>query len=320
MQELRHIPVALNRCIDLLSPAIERAIAARGSAIVIDATLGLGGHTRALLAKFETLRIIGFDRDTTAIAIARENVAPYGDRLTIVHAVYDQIESALESLEISEIDGALFDLGVSSMQLDEADRGFAYSQDAPLDMRMDQSQGMTARDVLYTYDRKSLIRILRAYGDEKFAPRIVDNIIAARENRSLTSTKQLAELVKESIPAPARRTGGNPAKRTFQALRIEVNQELEVLERAIPAAMAALAVNGRIVVMSYQSLEDKIVKRFFTEACTSTTPRNLPVELPNSAAKFAYVITGSEAATDSEIAENPRAQSMRLRAIEKVAA
>ena len=320
MQELRHIPVALNRCIDLLSPAIERAIAERGSAIVIDATLGLGGHTRALLAKFETLRIIGFDRDTTAIAIARENVAPYGDRLTIVHAVYDQIESALESLEISEIDGALFDLGVSSMQLDEADRGFAYSQDAPLDMRMDQSQGMTARDVLYTYDRKSLIRILRAYGDEKFAPRIVDNIIAARENRSLTSTKQLAELVKESIPAPARRTGGNPAKRTFQALRIEVNQELEVLERAIPAAMAALAVHGRIVVMSYQSLEDKIVKRFFTEACTSTTPRNLPVELPNSAAKFAYVITGSEAATDFEIAENPRAQSMRLRAIEKVAA
>jgi len=320
MQELRHIPVALNRCIDLLSPAIERAIAARGSAIVIDATLGLGGHTRALLAKFETLRIIGFDRDTSAIAIARENVAPYGDRLTIVHAVYDQIESALESLEISEIDGALFDLGVSSMQLDEADRGFAYSQDAPLDMRMDQSQGMTARDVLYTYDRNSLIRILRAYGDEKFAPRIVDNIIAARENKSLTSTKQLAELVKESIPAPARRTGGNPAKRTFQALRIEVNQELEVLERAIPAAMAALAVHGRIVVMSYQSLEDKIVKRFFTEACTSTTPRNLPVELPNSAAKFAYVITGSEAATDSEIAENPRAQSMRLRAIEKVAA
>ena len=320
MQELRHIPVALNRCIDLLSPAIERAIAARGSAIVIDATLGLGGHTRALLAKFETLRIIGFDRDTSAIAIARENVAPYGDRLTIVHAVYDQIESALESLEISEIDGALFDLGVSSMQLDEADRGFAYSQDAPLDMRMDQSQGMTARDVLYTYDRNSLIRILRAYGDEKFAPRIVDNIIAARENMSLTSTKQLAELVKESIPAPARRTGGNPAKRTFQALRIEVNQELEVLERAIPAAMAALAVHGRIVVMSYQSLEDKIVKRFFTEACTSTTPRDLPVELPNSAAKFAYVITGSEAATDSEIAENPRAQSMRLRAIEKVAA
>jgi len=247
-------------------------------------------------------------------------VAPFGDRLTIIHAVYDQIESTLETLEISEIDGALFDLGVSSMQLDEAERGFAYSHDAPLDMRMDQSQGLTARDVLYTYDRNSLIRILRAYGDEKFAPRIVDNIIAAREKESLSSTKQLAELIKESIPAPARRTGGNPAKRTFQALRIEVNQELEVLERAIPAAMSALALHGRIVVMAYQSLEDKIVKRFFTEACASTTPRNLPIELPNSAAKFSFVISGSESATESEIAENPRAQSMRLRAIEKVAA
>jgi 16S rRNA (cytosine1402-N4)-methyltransferase len=287
---------------------------------MIDATLGLGGHTRALLEKFAQLRIIGFDRDLNAIAIARENVTPYQDRLTIIHSVYDQIGSALEELSIRSIDGALFDLGVSSMQLDEADRGFAYSLDAPLDMRMDQSQGLTAKEVLYTYDRSSLIRILRSYGDEKFAPRIVDNIIAARNANELKSTKQLSELIKKSIPAPARRTGGNPAKRTFQALRIEVNHELEVLERAIPAAMNLLTVHGRIVVMSYQSLEDKIVKRFFTDACTSTTPRNLPVELPNSAAKFAHVINGSETATDVEIASNPRAQSMRLRSIERVAA
>jgi 16S rRNA (cytosine1402-N4)-methyltransferase len=320
MQELQHIPVALNRCINLLSPAIEKAIQDRGSALVIDATLGLGGHTRALLEKYSELRIIGFDRDLSAIAIARKNVSPYGDRLTIVHAIYDQIAHTLDEMQISHIDGALFDLGVSSMQLDEAQRGFAYSQDAPLDMRMDQSQGLTAKDVLDSYDRNSLVRILRTYGDEKFAPRIADNIIAARENNSLTTTRQLADLVKESIPAPARRTGGNPAKRTFQALRIEVNQELEVLERAIPAAMNALVVSGRIVVMSYQSLEDKIVKAFFTKACTSTTPRNLPVELPNSAAKFTYLITGSESATESEIIENPRAQSMRLRAIERVAA
>ncbi len=320
MQETRHIPVALNRCIDLLTPAIEKAITSRGHALVIDATLGLGGHTRALLEKFADLRVIGFDRDTAAIEIAREAVAPYGDRLTIIHAVYDQISSTLEELNISHIDGALFDLGVSSMQLDEAERGFAYSQDAPLDMRMDQSQGLTAKEILDSYDKSALVRILRAYGDEKFAPRIADNIIAARENNSLNTTRELADLVKESIPAPARRTGGNPAKRTFQALRIEVNQELEVLERAIPAAMDALNLSGRIVVMSYQSLEDKIVKSFFTKACTSTTPRNLPVELPNSAAKFAYVITGSESATETEIAENPRAQSMRLRAIERVAA
>jgi len=320
MQELKHIPVALNRCIELLAPSIERAISARGTAIVIDATLGLGGHTRALLEKYPDLKIIGFDRDLSAISIAQESIAPYQDRVTIVHAVYDQIESTLDNLSIQYIDGALFDLGVSSMQLDEADRGFAYSQEAPLDMRMDQSQGLTAKEILYSYDRNALIRILRAYGDEKFAPRIVDNILAAREADALSTTKQLAELVKYSIPAPARRTGGNPAKRTFQALRIEVNHELEVLERAIPAAMKALTVNGRIVVMSYQSLEDKIVKGFFTQACTSTTPRNLPVELPNSAAKFSYVITGSEAATDSEIDTNPRAQSMRLRAIERVAA
>ncbi len=320
MQETRHIPVALNRCIDLLTPAIEKAITSRGHALVIDATLGLGGHTRALLEKFADLRVIGFDRDTAAIEIAREAVAPYGDRLTIIHAVYDQISSTLEELNISHIDGALFDLGVSSMQLDEAERGFAYSQDAPLDMRMDQSQGLTAKEILDSYDKSALVRILRAYGDEKFAPRIADNIIAARENNSLNTTRELADLVKESIPAPARRTGGNPAKRTFQALRIEVNQELEVLERAIPAAMDALNLSGRIVVMSYQSLEDKIVKSFFTKACTSTTPRNLPIELPNSAAKFAYVITGSESATETEIAENPRAQSMRLRAIERVAA
>jgi len=320
MQELRHVPVALNRCIELLAPAIEKAITQHGHAHIIDATLGLGGHTRALLERYPQLRVIGFDRDTSAISIARENVSPYGDRLTVVHAVYDQIATTLENLQISYIDGALFDLGVSSMQLDEADRGFSYSQEAPLDMRMDQSQGISAQQVLDTYDRVALIRILRMYGDEKFAPRIADNIIAARENNTLKSTRDLAQLVKESIPAPARRTGGNPAKRTFQALRIEVNQELEILERAIPAAMEALVVSGRIVVMSYQSLEDKIVKSFFTKACTSTTPRNLPVELPNSAAKFSYVITGSESATESEIIENPRAQSMRLRAIERVAA
>ena len=214
MQELRHIPVALQRCIDLLSPSIERAISLRGSAVVIDATLGLGGHTRALLEKFPELHVIGFDRDKAALSLAKENVAPYQERLTAIHAVYDEISSTLHDLKISHIDGALFDLGVSSMQLDEGDRGFAYSHDAPLDMRMDQSQGKTAQNILDTYERGDLIRILRAYGDEKFAPRIADNIIAARAQGTLKSTKALAELIKESIPAPARRTGGNPAKRT----------------------------------------------------------------------------------------------------------
>jgi 16S rRNA (cytosine1402-N4)-methyltransferase len=247
-------------------------------------------------------------------------LAKFGDRAVVVHAIYDQISTVLEDLGYDYVDGILFDLGVSSMQLDEADRGFAYSQDAPLDMRMDQSQGLSAFEILMTYDRNALVRILRAYGDEKFAPRIVDRIIEARSAGTLNSTKVLADIVKESIPAPARRTGGNPAKRTFQALRIEVNKELEVLSRAIPAALEAITISGRVVVMSYQSLEDKIVKAEFARVCKSGTPLGLPIDLPNSAAKYRLVITGSEAASDSEIESNPRAQSMRLRAVERLAA
>ena len=221
---------------------------------------------------------------------------------------------------VTAVAGILFDLGVSSMQLDDGERGFAYSYDAPLDMRMDQSSGITAQEVLDTYDRNSLIKILRKYGEEKFAPRIVDNIIAARLDGSLNSTKDLAEIVKTSIPAPARRTGGNPAKRTFQALRIEVNQELALLEIAIPAALEALDIKGRLVVMAYQSLEDKIVKSALAVITESKTPRGLPMDLPNSAAKYSLVMRGSEAASDEEIVVNPRAASMRLRAVERLAA
>jgi 16S rRNA (cytosine1402-N4)-methyltransferase len=311
-----HIPVALNRCVALLAPAIDKS----DSPIVIDATLGMGGHTRALLETFPSLRVIAFDRDTAAIAIAKENLLDFSERVTIVHAVYDEIAITLENLGIAAVDGALFDLGVSSMQLDDADRGFAYSHDAPLDMRMDQSTGLSALDVLMTYSRSDLIHIIRLYGEEKFAPKIVDNIIKAREAGTLRGTKGLADIVKESIPAATRRTGGNPAKRTFQALRIEVNQELEVLTRAIPQAIQSLSVGGRLVVMAYQSLEDKIVKKAFTEVTTSGTPLGLPVDLPNSAAHYEFVIRGSEGASEAEIQENPRASSMRLRAIERVAA
>lgn len=316
----KHIPVALDRCIDLLTPAIEFSLKNQESTYVIDATLGLGGHTRALLAKFPTLIVIGIDRDESAIAIARENVAPFESRLLISHATYDQIDEVLSDHNVSKVAGILFDLGVSSMQLDDGERGFAYSYDAPLDMRMDQSTGLTAFDVLQTYDHSALVRILRMYGEEKFAPRIADFIIDARAAGTLNTTKDLADLVKNAIPAAARRTGGNPAKRTFQALRIEVNQELAILERAIPAALSALQVHGRLVVMAYQSLEDKIVKSFFTEVTTSRTPRGLPVDLPDSAAKYALVMRGSEAASAEEIVINPRAQSMRLRAVERLAA
>ena len=316
MQEALHIPVALDRCIALLSPAIESS----SNPVVLDATLGMGGHSKALLEKFPNLKIIAIDRDTSAIAIATKNLESVTSRIQIVHAVYDEISQVLSGLGIKEIDGALFDLGVSSMQLDQADRGFAYSNDAPLDMRMDQSTGLSALDILNTYSFGELVRVIRNFGEEKFATKIAENIIKAREAKTLNTTKDLAELVKNSIPAPARRTGGNPAKRTFQALRIEVNQELEVLERALPQAIAALRLGGRLVVMSYQSLEDKIVKKSFTKVTGSHSPLGLPFDLPNSAASFRLLMNGSEGAGSQEIEVNARAQSMRLRALERVAA
>jgi 16S rRNA (cytosine1402-N4)-methyltransferase len=313
--KVEHASVMLDRCIALLSPAIEKT----SNPIVVDATLGFGGHSLALLEKFPNLRVIGLDRDLTAIEKATSRLAKYSDRITIVHAIYDEMPTVLKSLGIKNVDGILFDLGVSSMQLDQAQRGFSYANEAPLDMRMDQSRGLSAQEIIDSYSRNDLIRVIREYGEERFASKIVDNIIAARDKGGITSTTQLAELVKQSIPAPARRVGGNPAKRTFQALRIEVNQELEVLQRAIPRAMDCLALGGRMVVMSFQSLEDKIVKKFFTAATESKTPVGLPVEIAALAAKFNLVFRGSEKASELEIAENSRAQSVRLRAIERVA-
>lgn len=314
--ELKHVPVALDRCIDLLAPALIN----KDKPVVIDCTLGLGGHAKAMLTKFSNLHLVGIDRDLTALGISTQLLAPYSDRINLVHATYDQIDSVLKDLGIAKVDGILFDLGVSSMQLDQVDRGFSYSQEAPLDMRMDQSAELTAALVLNTYSHGDLAKILQKYGEEKFASKIAENIIKARSSGKLHTTKDLAEIVKVSIPAPARRTGGNPAKRTFQALRIEVNQELAVLERAIPAALNALSVGGRLVVMSYQSLEDRIVKSYFAAATQGTTPLGLPVDLPNSAAKFKLLLNGSEAAEQSEQDVNPRSQSMRLRAIERLAA
>ena len=316
MQDALHIPVALDRCIALLSPAIEPCT----NPVIVDATLGMGGHTKALLLKYPNLKVIGLDRDLSAIEVATSNLSDVSDRVVIVHAVYDELSTVLSNLGIKEVDGILFDLGVSSMQLDQADRGFAYSQEAPLDMRMDQSSGPSALDILNTYSYGELVRVIRNYGEEKFATKIADNVIKAREAGTLKTTKDLAEIVKSSIPAPARRTGDNPAKRTFQALRIEVNQELAVLERAIPQAISAIRIGGRLVVMSYQSLEDKIVKKAFTEVIASHSPLGLPFDLPNSAASYKLVINGSESATDAEIEINARAQSMRLRALERVAA
>jgi len=314
MQE--HVSVMRDTCIDLLTPALNKS----ETPIVVDATLGLGGHSEALLEANPNLVLIGIDRDLDAIKKAQSRLAKYENRIHLNHSVFDEITEVVKSFGFEKVDGILFDLGVSSMQLDQSERGFSYSHDAPLDMRMDRSTGITASEIVNSYAPGELVRILRTYGEEKFATRIVENIIKERAKAPLNSTAQLATLVKESIPAATRRTGGNPAKRTFQALRIETNDELGAVNRAIPQALELLKVGGRLVVMSFQSLEDRIVKEFFTQATTSGTPRDLPVDLPEFAAKFALVVRGSVLPSEAEIAENSRAQSVRLRAIERVAA
>lgn len=313
--EAKHASVMVDRCLALLTPSIENT----PNPVVVDATLGLGGHSLSLLEKFSHLKVIAIDRDESAINIASERLARFKDRITVIHAVYDQMPEVLDQLGIGDVDGILFDLGVSSMQLDQAERGFSYSHDAPLDMRMDQSSSLTAKKVLDTYSKSDLVRVIRNFGEERFASRIVDSIIKARESGRLNSTRDLAEIVKSSIPAPARRLGGNPSKRTFQALRIEVNSELSILNRAIPRALKRLKPNGRMVVMSFHSLEDKIVKRHFADVSESKTPRGLPVEIDSLAAKYRLVFRGSEGASQEEIEKNSRAQSVRLRAIERVA-
>mgnify|MGYP000253395892 CR=1 FL=1 len=311
-----HVSVMRDRCVDLLSPAI----AASSNPVVVDATLGLGGHTEAFLQKFPHLTVIGIDRDLDAIAKATTRLAPFGDRLKTAHSTFDGIAQVVANLGVKHIDGALFDLGVSSMQLDQQERGFSYAHDAPLDMRMDRTQSLTAGEIINTYEPGQLVRILRTYGEEKFATRIVESIVKQRAIAPMNSTTQLAEMVKAAIPAATRRTGGNPAKRTFQALRIETNDELGTITRALPAALELLNVGARLVVMSFQSLEDRIVKQLFVASTTSGTPRNLPFELPEYAAKFSMITRGSETPTDAELAENSRSQSVRLRAIERVAA
>ncbi len=284
----------------------------------MDCTLGLGGHSEAVLSRVPGARVIGVDRDTDALRLAGERLAPFGERFTGVHAVYDELPQVLADLGLDSVDAVLFDLGVSSMQLDERERGFAYAEDAPLDMRMDSTTGPTAADVLNTYDARELMRVLRDYGEEKFAKKIAGAIVRAREVEPFSRSGRLVELLYAEIPAPARRTGGHPAKRTFQALRMEVNDELAVLRRAIPAAIDAIGVGGRVVVESYHSLEDRMVKQAFTAVTASTVPHDLPFVPEGSEPELRLVTRGAEKANAAEIDENPRAASVRLRAIERV--
>ncbi|MFF2276078.1 16S rRNA (cytosine(1402)-N(4))-methyltransferase RsmH [Agromyces sp. NPDC058126] len=307
-----HTPVMLERTLELLAPALEQ----RG-AVMVDATLGMGGHTAAFLERFPELTVIGLDRDTDALGIARKRLAKFGDRARFVHTVYDGIAKAVRSEGFTEVQGVLFDLGVSSLQLDRAERGFAYSKDAPLDMRMDSTKGRTAADVIAESSEDELRRIFLDYGEEKLAARYARAIVRAREEAPITRSAELVAVIQAATPVAVQRQG-HPAKRVFQALRIEVNEELSVLERAMPAALDSIAVGGRIVVLAYQSLEDRIVKRVLQTASSSSAPAGLPMELPEHRPQWKLLVRGAELASESEQAENPRAKPVRLRAAERV--
>lgn len=312
-----HTPVLLQRCLNLLAPAITQATAP----VMIDCTLGMGGHTHAALSQFPTLTVIGIDRDPQAIALASARLDSFGERFHAVHATYDavaEIAQRYSRYADGTVDAILMDLGVSSLQLDDVERGFSYARPAPLDMRMDQSQGRSAQDILDTADASELTAILRTYGEERFASRIAQRLVAQREaGNAVRTTAELADLVRAAVPAATRRSGGHPAKRTFQALRIAVNSELDVLQRAIPSALDSLRVGGRLVVESYQSLEDRIVKQAITAGTQITAPIDLPV-VPDNAAPYLEALTsGAEQADATELGANPRSASVRLRAVER---
>ncbi len=315
-----HVPVLLDRCVELLAPALTRTAADGTGAVLLDATLGAGGHAERFCERFTGLRLIGLDRDPEALSIAGGRLARFGDRVTLVRTRYDGIPAALGESGLSatdSVDGILFDLGVSSMQLDRPERGFSYAQDAPLDMRMDPEAELTAAEILNTWERGRIADVLRRFGEEKFAGRIAGFIVERRARQPFTRTGELVETLYAAIPAAARRTGGHPAKRTFQALRIAVNAELDALSAAIPAALGSLRPGGRIVVMAYQSLEDRIVKTAFAAATASRTPDGLPIELPGHEPEFLALTRGAERPDAAEVQRNPRSAPVRLRAIER---
>ncbi|WP_246361095.1 16S rRNA (cytosine(1402)-N(4))-methyltransferase RsmH [Haloechinothrix aidingensis] len=309
-----HEPVQLDRVLTLLAPALSGP-----DAVMVDATVGLGGHADALLAAHPALTLIGLDRDQDALRHCRERLAKYGDRVRLAHAVFDAVSEVLTELGIARVQGVLFDLGVSSMQLDQHERGFSYARDAELDMRMNPGTGPTAADVLNTYSVGELARILRSYGEERFAHRIAKAVVSARQKEPFTTSARLVRLLTEAVPAASRRTGGHPAKRTFQALRIEVNGELDALRAALPAALDRLAVGGRFVALSYHSLEDRMVKKALVERAKSRTPEGLPVELAGHGPQLRLLTRGAEQASEDEVERNPRSGSVRLRAAERIA-
>lgn len=310
-----HVPVLRDRVVELLAPALQAP-----GAVMVDATVGIGGHTESILRICPGARVVGIDRDQEALGLAGDRLARFGDRFTPVHAVYDELPQVLTDLGLAarlSVSAVLLDLGVSSLQLDEPERGFAYRHDAPLDMRMDQDTAITAADVLNTYDQGDLERILRDYGEERFAKRVASAVVRGRAQEPFANSQRLVELLRSVIPAASQKSGGHPAKRTFQALRIEVNGELDALKAALPVALDALALGGRIAVLSYHSLEDRLTKQALSAGARSGTPDGLPVELPELAPYLRLLTRGAEEPTAVQVGINPRAASARLRAAER---
>jgi 16S rRNA (cytosine1402-N4)-methyltransferase len=312
MSEPAHVPVLLDRVVALVAPPLEQA-----GSVLVDATLGLGGHAEAVLRECPQAHLVGIDRDPQAIERAGARLHEFAARVTLVHAVYDELPEVLDRLGHDRVQGVLFDLGVSSMQIDVRDRGFSYAKDAPLDMRMDPTRGQSAADVLNTYPVSELARLLKVYGEERFAQRIAQRIVREREREPFDNSARLVDVVAAAIPAAARRSG-HPAKRIFQALRIEVNDEIAVLRRALPAAVDALALGGRVVVMSYHSLEDRLTKQVLGERSRTTAPPDMPVVPPEHQPQLRLLTRGAEQADAQEVAANPRAASVRLRAAERI--
>jgi len=308
-----HVPVMLDRVLDLLAPALTSE-----GAVLVDATVGLGGHSHAVLDRFTGVHVIGIDRDAAALGLARERLGEFAGRVTFVETVYDRIAEVVQEQGHTRVSAVLFDLGVSSMQLDQIARGFSYAHDAPLDMRMGTGDSLTAAEVLNTYSVDDLARVLRVYGEERFARRIAAAVVAERLVQPLETSARLVEIIGRSIPAAARRTGGNPAKRTFQALRIEVNDELNALRGAVPAACASVCLGGRVVTMAYHSLEDRIVKRVFAGLTSTDVPPDLPIVPPELRPTFTLVTRGAEKASVTEATVNRRSRSVRVRAVQRV--
>ncbi|BDR54388.1 ribosomal RNA small subunit methyltransferase H [Bombiscardovia apis] len=307
-----HQPVLLEECVDLVSAALSDP-----GSVVVDCTLGLAGHATAFLKAAPSARLIGIDRDSEALALAGERMRKEGlsERFQPVHAAFDQLSDILDDLGIARVNAVFMDLGLSSLQIDERDRGFSYSQDAPLDMRMDSSQELTAQQILATYSLDELTAIFKEYGEERFARKIARRIVETRDAQPLTTSSQLDQLVDACIPK-AHRAPGNPAKRVFQALRIEVNGELDKLTSTLPQAARHLSVGGRLVVESYHSLEDRAVKRFMASGLKVDLPQGLPIVPKEAQPIFTDLTHGARKADAEQIAFNPRSASVRLRAIE----